>query len=356
MDPAYGILAEISLLNGRDISVEQRQRDIERLKHGGQRGKKQYRLSPAATERARELREANGGIIPESSANGDRPRLPEFQPGHRSLASGSQQPRDLPSHRNSEINSLSPTEQRAREADERQERGEDDDRGEDEDRSSTLSDPYSVRSEPPARAKLSNQSLLEPGRNRRVDRGIRPTIQHVRASSRSTGRRDDTRDTELGDTHARVDQEIGARRLDSPLPRLDPQRRARGLGTRSDGEPLSKDSNEPNSVQTSDDNAGATPTDAHEPTQRTLHSATNNHRAEGSLASAGPPSSTTPRDRIPGSWPGTEPRLLPRTTTTSSTTAAAAAATAAFHERAAASRLSRASPSSSSTATPFRGR
>ncbi|POW00219.1 hypothetical protein PSTT_13262 [Puccinia striiformis] len=47
-----------------------------------------------------------------------------------------------------------------------------------------------------------------------------------------------------------------------------------GLGTGSDGEPLSKDSNKPNSAQTSNDNTSTTSTDTYEPTQRTLHSAT----------------------------------------------------------------------------------
>ncbi|KAI9600448.1 hypothetical protein H4Q26_000231 [Puccinia striiformis f. sp. tritici PST-130] len=105
------------LRNGRDISVEQRQGDIKRLKHGGQRGKKQYRLSPAATERARKLGKASGRAVPELGADGDGQQLPESQPGHRSLASGSQQPRNLSSHRDSRDNRVTLPEQYPGESD-----------------------------------------------------------------------------------------------------------------------------------------------------------------------------------------------------------------------------------------------
>ncbi|KAH9452440.1 hypothetical protein Pst134EB_016390 [Puccinia striiformis f. sp. tritici] len=182
----------------------------------------------------------------------------------------------------------------------------------------------------------------------KIDKLVTVFDQQFNMFLRARRARRDTMIRGILNSYSRTDQEISAGRLGTPLQQLDPQRRARDVGTRDGGEQISEDPNEPSSNQTIHNDSSTPSTGAHK------QPATNCHRAERPFTHTGPLSSTTPRDSIPGSWPGTEPRFQQRTT---SSTTITAAATEAFHAQAAASGRSRTTPSSSSsTATPLQQR
>ncbi|KNF05834.1 hypothetical protein PSTG_01231 [Puccinia striiformis f. sp. tritici PST-78] len=108
----------------------------------------------------------------------------------------------------------------------------------------------------------------------KIDELVTVFDQQFNMFLRARRARRDTMIRGILNSYSRTDQEISAGRLGTPLQQLDPQRRARDVGTRDGGEQISEDPNEPSSNQTIHNDSSTPSTGAHK------QPATNCHRAE----------------------------------------------------------------------------